>query len=130
ISYVEKSLSYVALGAFVNSVRICLTLHLWERRHGLTLDRPVREEFLELLAEISSIEIPRDGQHDVFRKEVPVIERLQILTLDVVDVLVLHLPAIRIVPAIDNRRELSVGDAVCIIVSTRDSTFRLRFGEI
>src|SRR5438309_22380 len=54
---IEEGLSYVSLGAFVNSGRICLTLHLRERRHGLAFDRPVGEEFLELLAHISSIEI-------------------------------------------------------------------------
>src|SRR3954454_21135204 len=96
----EEGLRHILLRREIHA-RGRLRAHWRKRRNGRLLIGPAREKFFELALHFRGGEIAADGEHDIRREEVALVERDQILAAYAIDVLVLLAPAVGIVAAVD-----------------------------
>ena len=104
--------------------------HRREGRHGRLLHGPIGEQLLQLGFHLRRGEISVDREHDVGGKEIALVERDQVLTLDAVDGLVFLAPPVGIVAAVNDVGKLALGDSMRIVIAPGDAAAKLGFRQI
>src|SRR5688572_10498926 len=122
----EVRLGDVVLGGQIDT-RGRVTRHCRERGYRLLFGGPGAEELFNFRAHVSRGEIALHGEDHVRGEEVALVESDQVVSLDVVDVLVLHAPSVGIVAAVHDFCKSTVQDVAWIVVPTGDGTTKLLF---
>ena len=93
VAHVEKRLRHVALSA-TKTPGAGLAVTFGNAGTGGCLQDPIGEELVELCFHLRAGEIAVNREHDVGREVVALVESNQIVALDVIEIVVLDLPAV------------------------------------